>query len=198
MFSMSNCTLFKKTVPKAVIVALPDTLFMATLNSTALNAKYTNIITPEEVVISFLKGFKQEGKNTPNITLQFGNENADFILKLKYLKVTESYKTQKITDPKSPYNGQDIILNTVAVSADFDITDVKNPNEKLTSCSNIKERSESETNNRNISDLIAGTNKDNSQYRTKLLNDKIGLSLSEDVGRRIWVPITRRIAKKLK
>jgi hypothetical protein len=198
LLSFNTCTIFKKSIPKAVIIALPDTLFTSTINSTAPYTKYINIITAEEVVTAFLKGFKQEAKYTSNVTLQFNTEGADFILKLNYLRVTESSKTQKIDDPKSQYNGQEVILNSVSVSADLDIVNVKNPTEKLSTCYNNKERAESETNKRDIGDLISGSNKDNTQYKTKLLNDKIAVSLSEDVGRRIWVPITRRIAKKLK
>jgi hypothetical protein len=198
LFGLSSCTIFKKSISKSVIIALPDTLFTSSLNSTAQYTKYTNIINAQEVVTAFLKGFKQEAESTSNVTLQFNTEGADFILKLNYLGVTESSKTEKIDDPKSQYNGQEVILNSVSVSAEFNIVNAKNPTEKITSCYNSKERSESKTNKRDIGDLILGANKDNTQYRTKLLNDKIGVSLSEDVGRRIWVPITRKISKKLK
>lgn len=196
-FGLSTCTIFKKNIAKKVIIALPDTLYTPTLSSTALNAKYTVTITPQQVLAYFLKGFKEEGKNTANVTVQFSSENADFILKFKYLNVVESSTTQTITDPKSPYNGKSVVLNTVDVSAEFEMTDPKNPGEKAVTCSNSKQRSEKETNNRSLDDLISGTNKDNTSYRTKLLNDIIGLTLSEDVGRRIWVPITRRVAKKI-
>ncbi len=195
---LTQCTAFKKTIPKQVVVALTDTLFMATINSTALNAKYSTNFNSEQLVSAFLKGFKQEGKNTPNVAPQFTTDNADFILKCRYLKIEETSTVQTISDPKSPYNGKDAILNRVNVSAEFDITDQKDLSKKLMGCSNSKERSESETNNRKIDDLIAGTNKDKTEYHTKLLNDNIALTLTEDVGRRIWMPISRRIVKRVK
>jgi hypothetical protein len=46
--------------------------------------------------------------------------------------------------------------------------------------------------------LLSGTNKDNSIYRTKLMPAEIGLTLTQDVGRRIWVPITKKLSKKQK
>lgn len=195
---LAGCTAFKKSIPKQVIVALPDTLFMADVNSTALNAKYTFNYTSAQLLSSFLKGFKQEAKNTPNVVLQFNTENADFILKCNALRIEETSTVQVIADPKSSYNGKEVVLNKVNVTADFGITDQKRPSKKLMNCSNSKERAESETNNRKLDDLIAGTNKDKTEYRTKLLADNIAPGLSEDVGRRIWVPISRRIAKAVK
>ena len=195
---LNNCTVFKKKIDKPVVVALSDTTFVALIRSTAYNAKYTTTITPQEVIGYFLKGFKSEAKITPNVRLQFNENGADYILKFKNLEVLETSTTQVISDPKSKYNGQQVVLNTVEVKADMSIIDVKEPSKKLMSCSNSKQRQESETDNRNIDDLISGTNKDRTQYRTKLLNDHIALTLSEDVGRRIWVPITRRVAKTLK
>lgn len=195
---LNHCTLFKKKIDQPVVVALSDTTFVAFIHSTALNSKYTSTITPQEVISYFMKGFKSEAKITPNVKLQFSEGGADYILKFKNLEVIETSTTQVINDPKSKYNGQEVVLNTVDVKADLEISSSKDPSKKLNDCSNSKQRQESETNNRNIDDLISGTNKDRSLYRTKLLNDHIALTLSEDVGRRIWVPITRRVAKTLK
>ncbi|MGZ3883402.1 MAG: hypothetical protein ACXVPD_04250, partial [Bacteroidia bacterium] len=128
---------------------------------------------------------------------QYTTDNADFILKLTYLKVEESNKTQKINDPKSPYNGQDVVLNDVKVSAEFELTEVKDA-KKLTACQDSKERSEWESSNRTIDEMVNGTNKDHTQYHTRLLDGNVAFNLSSDVGRRIWVPITRRIANQVK
>lgn len=194
---MNSCTAFKKNISKQVTIALPDTLFNGSVTSSAQYTKYTATLTPRQAASAFLKGFAMEGKNTPNVKLQYTLEGADFILRINYLKIEETNKTQTISDPKSPYNGQQVMLNDVKVSAEFSIVEAKNTSKNLSACSDSKERSEWESSNRSIDDLVNGTNKDHTKYHTRLLSDNIASSLSEDVGRRIWVPITRRVANNL-
>ncbi len=198
LFAVNACTLFKKGISKPVTVSLSDSTFLAEKNAKANYIKYLDLQSPEKLTNAFLKGFKSEAAITKNVTLKFNDDNADFILKVKSLVVTESSQIETINDPKSPFNGQQVELNKVESSVTIEIIDNKNKTKKLTDCFNSKERSEKLKNNRDIGDLITGSNKDNTQYRTKLLSDNICLNLSEDVGRRIWVPISRRIAKTLK
>lgn len=198
VLNFSTCTVFKKSISKPITINLADTLFNPEIMSTAVYSKYTDNVTPQQVASAFLKGFLNEAKYTNNVTLKFNDENADFTLKLKFIKVIESSKTEKINDSKSPFNGQDVLLNEIDVSAEFQITNNKNKSKNLLGCFNRKQRAEKVTNNRDIGDLITGQNKGHTKYRTKLLSENIVTNLSEDVGRRIWVPITRRIAKQLK
>ena len=164
VLSFNSCTAFKKNITKAVTIALPDTLFNATISSTAQYTKYTSTITSQQAVAAFLKGFISEAKNTPNVTLLFGTDKADYVLKLKNIKIEESSKTEKINDAKSPYNGMEALLNSISVTGEFEITETQNPTKKLNPCSNNKQRSESETSNRSLDDLITGTNKDHTKY----------------------------------
>ena len=193
-----GCTAFKKNIDKPVTVAMPDQTVPVTVNSTAMNTKYSNTFSNQQLSEHFLKGFVSEGNITKNITLKNDAVMPDFIVKVKSLTITESSQIQKVNDPKSPYNGQDMVLNTVNCSAELEITDTKTGAQKLSNCTNSKSRSEQMTNNRNLDDLINGTNKDHASYRTKLLSDSICINLSQYVGRRIWVPITRRISKEEK
>ncbi len=197
-FTLTTCTVFKKEIKKQVTVSISDTLFMATFKTTANYIKYANLHTQSQVVTAFMKGFKLEANTTKNVTLKFNDSNADYNLTLKNLVITESSKLETINNPKSEYNGKQVELNSVECSVDIEIVSNQNKTKHLMNCTNSKIRSESITNNRDIGDLISGSNKDNTKYRTKLLNDNICVSLAEDVGRRIWVPITRRIVKTLK
>ena len=197
-FTLTTCTIFKKEIKKQVTVSISDTLFMATFKTTANYIKYTNLHTPSQVATAFIKGFKFEATNTKNVILKFNDSNADYNLTVKNLVITESSKLETINNPKSEYNGKQVELNSVECSVDIEIINNQNKTKHLMNCTNSKIRSESTTNNRDIGDLISGSNKDNTKYRTKLLNDNICVSLAEDVGRRIWVPITRRIVKTLK
>jgi hypothetical protein len=196
LFIGSTCTLFKKNISKPVTIAFTDTLINPVMNSSALNTKYINSIQSADLANAFMKGFRSEGSATQNVSLRFTEEDADFILKLKSFSISETSKTEKIDDAKSPHNGQEVLLNSVECSAEFELVSVKNKTQTHR-CFNSKVRSEKLKNNRDAGDLIFGTNKDHSQYRTKLLADNICTNLSEDVGRRIWVPITRKIARNL-
>lgn len=196
--TLHTCTLFKKGINKPVTIAMLDRSVPVSISSTALNAKYTVNLAEAGLTENFLKGFDSEAKITKNVTIVSDEVTADYILKVISLKIVESSKVEKISDEKSPYNGQEMVLNTIDVTAEVELTNAKDKSKKLSSCSNTKSRSEKLKNNRDVGDLIAGTNKDHTNYRTKLLDDNICNNLSEDVGRRIWVPITRRIAKAQK
>jgi hypothetical protein len=198
LFTIHACTLFKKGISKPITVSLVDSTFIAEKNAKANYIKYLDLQSSEKLSTAFLKGFKSEAAITKNVSLKFNDDNADFILKVKRLVISESSKLETISDPKSPFNGQQVELNVVESSVTIEIIDTKNKTKKLMDCFNSKDRTEKLKNNRDIGDLITGTNKDNTQYRTKLLSDNICLNLSEDVGRRIWVPLTRRIVKPLK
>ena len=193
----SSCTVFKKEVKKPVTVSLSNK-FLATIKQNAPYIKYANLHSTEEITTVFLKNFESEANTTKNVTFKFNDESADFVLTITKLEITESSKLETINDSKSPYNGQQIELNTVDCSVQIAIVNTKNKTKHLMDCSNIKSRSEKIKNNRDLGDLISGTNKDNTKYRAKLLNDDICIRLAEDVGRRVWVPITRRISKSIK
>ncbi|MEO6303816.1 MAG: hypothetical protein ABIP51_11660, partial [Bacteroidia bacterium] len=193
-FCLYGCTAFKKNIEKPVVVAMPDRNVPVNFNSTALNAKYINNLSKEDIAEHFLKGFDSEAKTTKNVTLKTDESGADFIVRIIAVNINESSKIEKIADEKSPYNGQDMVLNTIECAAELEITDAKDKTKKYSHCYNTKSRSEKLKNNRDLNDLISGTNKDHTSYRTKLLDDSISVNLSQDVGRRVWVPITRRIS----
>src|SRR4051812_34697465 len=105
---LSCCTAFKKEITQTVVIALPDTFFVATLNSNVNSPKYLNHETAQGYARYFMRGFKKEAGSTKNITLTYNENGADFILKVKSLTLSESARMEKVTDPKSNYNGQDI------------------------------------------------------------------------------------------
>jgi hypothetical protein len=197
LFLINACTLFKKEITKPLIVSMSDTSFNVLVTSTADYMKYSATYSKEQIAKAFLIGFKHEASITKNVSLQFDDAGADFIVKVKMLTITESTRSDTIKNPKSPYNGQMVRLNVLESRADLEVTDVKH-HKALGDCTNSKSRSEKETNNRSLDELVAGTNKDNTQYRTKLLDNDICLTLTQDVGRRIWMPLTRRMAKAIK
>jgi hypothetical protein len=146
----------------------------------------------------FLNGFMNEAKITKNVTIDNNALNPDFILEIKKITVTESDFTQTVNDAKSENNGKEYLLNKVECYGEVDCIDGKTNKKIGMSCTNVKSKQEKLKNNRNLGDLISGTNKDRSTYRQKLLRDDIARQLTDDVGRRVWVPISKRIKKSLK
>lgn len=195
---LSSCTMFKKEISRPVTVFVDQTIPLPYNSNNGIAVKYIGNVSDQAIGEGFMKNFLQEAGNTKNVTLVQDENNAEFTLKLISFDITENSKSETINDPKSPNNGQQVVLNSVDCSISYKLIINKNKNKNLMACSNIKSRSEKLKNNRDVGDLIFGTNKDRSQYRTKLMSDNICLNLAEDVGRRIWVPITRRIAKNLK
>ena len=198
IIALAGCTLFKKSIDKPIVVSYNEQGLQVVIHNTATFVKYTHANSKEQIALQFIESFKKEGAITPNISFSNDAASADFILNLKTVTVTESSAIEKIEDPKSSYNGKSMELNTVDCTATIEIVDVKNKSAKSVYCSNSKTRTEKITNNRNLDDLISGSNKDHTQYRTKLLSDSICIQLCTDVGRRIWTPLTRKLAKELK
>ena len=195
---LSGCTLFKKGIHQPVKVFVSSDPVLPRNITNDFTVKYIGNVSDDEIGSGFLNNLVEEGKITSNVTLVNDESEADFTLKVVSLQISESSNTETINDPKSPYDGQHVMLNTVDCSATIKLIDNKNKNINIKECVNTKSRSEKLKNNRDVGDLLFGTNKDRTEYRTKLLSDKICLNLAQDVGRRIWVPITRRIANSQK
>jgi hypothetical protein len=194
---ISSCTLFKKEIHKNVTVFIQSYPTVPTYNTSEFVVKYFGNVSDDAICEGFSKNFIAEAERTNNVTIVKTEEEAQFTLSLLSFEITESSKNETINDDKSPFNGQQIVLTTIDCTASYKLIDNSNKNKNLSACSNTKSRSEKLKNNRDVGDLVFGSNKDKTQYRTKLLSDDIYLTLAEDVGRRIWVPITKRISKNL-
>lgn len=192
-----GCTLFEKNISKPVIIKFADLSFTATVTGpSTYNAKYVNDYSPKVYADAFLTTFATEASATKNVTYNNDATNADFILKVKYITITEISFTQKISDAKSPNNGQEVTLSKVECNAEIEVFDVKK-NVVLGTCNATRNKSEEVTNNRDLGDLVSGSNKDHSKYHTKLMRDNISKDFASDLGRRIFVHLTRKIAKAI-
>lgn len=193
----NSCILFKKEIPKPVVVKL---IIPESFASVHLNANYAKYVTSDAAYYQaqFLNGFNSEANITRNVTIDNNSSNPDFILEIKTFTITESDFVETVNDPKSEFNGKQYLLNKVECYGEVDCIDGKTKKKIGLSCTNVKSKQEKLKNNRNLGDLIGGTNKDHSTYRQKLLRDDIARQLADDVGRRVWVPISKRIKKSLK
>ena len=194
---LNSCILFKKEIPKPVVIKIMSPENFAIVQ---MNANYSKYVNGDAAYYQaqFINGFMNEAKITKNVTIDNNALNPDFILEIKKITVTESDFTQTVNDAKSEYNGKEYLLNKVECYGEVDCIDGKTNKKIGMSCTNVKSKQEKLKNNRNLGDLISGTNKDRSTYRQKLLRDDIARQLTEDVGRRVWVPISKRIKKAVK
>lgn len=194
----NSCTILKKGIKKPITVSLIDTVLPTGINSTAQMQKYLKNNTTQQFISAFLQNFKSEGNATKNVTFSFNNPEADFTLKVDSFYVIEYDETTTINDEKSPYNGSQMIINTIACDVKIKITEKNNPSKSIKDCYYVKYKSGKLKNNRTLDDLVMDKNKDRTVYRTKPLHDGAAMSLVDDVGHNIWVQITKRISKNLK
>lgn len=193
----SQCTIFKKDIAKPVVVKIVAPATYASLSTNVNYLKYV-VASPGDYESKFLENLISEGKITRNVTIDNETQSPDYIIEVKGLTITESEFSETVNDAASPYNGQTYFLNKVEANCNVVVINAKTNKQIGLSCGNIKSRQEKLKNNRNLGDLILGTNKDRKSYREKALRDDIALDLAADVGRRVWVPITKRIRKSLK
>jgi hypothetical protein len=194
---MLQCTIFKKEIKKPVVIKIIAPEIFASISTNVNYVKYV-IASPAEYQSKFMDNFISEGKGTANIVIDNDSQNPDYILQIKNLSVTEGEFTQTISDANSPSNGQNYFLNKVDVSCEVLCMDAKTNKQIGLSCTNIKARQEQIKNNRTLDQMVSGTNKDHKTYHEKTLRSSIALDLAGDVGRRVWVPITKRIRNSLK
>lgn len=197
--SFQGCLLFKKELKFPVTIRIIEEGATIQVESNLNYTKYVNNYSKETILNEFMKGFNEEAGRTKNVTI-VNNDNikADYNLILKTIRLTEKSKLETINNEKSELNGQQFELHEVIVDVETELVKLNETNAKPLRCFNSKQKAEKLKNNRNLSDLMSGTNKDNSIYRTKLMPTEIGLSLTQDVGRRIWVPITKMLSKNQK
>lgn len=194
----SQCTLFKKEIKKPVVVKIvaPENYAITSIN--ANYPKYVDANAQSQYQSKFIENLIAEGKLTKNITIDNETTSPDYIIEVKSLTINESDFSQTVSDAKSEFNGQTFLLNKVEASCDVICLDAKTNKQIGFGCGNTKSRQEKVKNNRTLGDLVVGSNKDNKTYREKTLRTDIALDLAGDVGRRVWVPITKRIRKSLK
>jgi hypothetical protein len=194
---LCQCTIFKKEIKKPVVVKIVAPEMFASVSA---NVNYVKYVTesPAAYQSKFMDNFMSEGKGTNNVTIDNESQNPDYILQIKNLSVTEGEFTQTVSDASSPANGQNYFLNKVGVSCEVLCIDGKTNKQIGFSCNNMKGRQEKVKNNRTLDQMVTGSNKDHKSYHEKAMRSSIAMDLAGDVGRRVWVPITKRIRKSLK
>lgn len=178
-------------------VNLVDKAVTPEIICTASLAKYTPTVNVQQVLDSFWVGFNREAQITKNVTLKHNDGNCDYEIALSKIQIVESSRNDTIKNSASAFNNKVVELNTVEIKVEMTYKNLKKPN--LTSTfSDSRNKSEKLTNNRNMDQMINGQNKDHRVYRTKPIMDHVFSELSERLGHRIWVPLTRNISRSFR
>ncbi len=196
--AFSQCTLFKKDIKRPVVVKIVAPENYANTSINANYPKYVDANAQNQYQSKFIENLISEGKITKNITIDNESTSPDYIIEVKSLTINETDFSQTVSDAKSEFNGQTFLLNKVEASCNVICLDAKTNKQIGFGCGNTKSRQEKIKNNRTLGDLVVGSNKDRKTYREKTLRTDIAIDLAGDVGRRVWVPITKRIRKSLK
>lgn len=194
IFMLLQSCYLGKSIDKPVTVYIDDSGLRTQLNQNSAEARYLNYTTQETYQAEFIKALKNESSYQANVTL-VQQLPADYVLKINYFEITESESKETVNDEKSPYNGQFYFLTGIDTKAVFDI--LKDGN-KLDSYTAYAQKAEKLTNNRDLGQLISGSNKDHTEYRQKMLQDDICVDLSQKCGKRTWNLFTQKLAKKMK
>lgn len=156
------------------------------------NAKYINTEQKDEYKKEFVEKLIAE-LDYYNIKLNTtANSKADVDLEIKSFKMKETSGQETVNDEKSEYNGYTYTLNDCVIEVEYAL--LKNGSE-VGIYSNWVNKEEKISNNRNVGDYMFGTNKDNSTYRFKALDDDIFITLSKKLANRTASKITKKVKK---
>jgi hypothetical protein len=173
-----------------------DLSFETNVNNT-FSDKYLNKLKWNDYKTAFVSGLKSEGEYYNLEVIENTSQKADFTLVIKSFDISESSHSETVSDEKSPYNGKSFDLSECEASSAFTLFK-GNKEKELGEWNTSANKSEKLTNNRNVGDYVLGTNKDNSEYRYKGLDDNICIDLSEKCGRHVIAKLTRKLSKNLK
>ncbi|MBN2681448.1 MAG: hypothetical protein JXR58_02995 [Bacteroidales bacterium] len=186
-----------KMLEKATSIYIDDSSLNIELNRD-VNNKYIDNSGKDEYLNSFISALKDE-LNSCNLIITDNPEKAEFSIRLNSLLLKEYSSTNTVNDAASEYNGMTYVLSNCDVSSGFTIfKGTVAAGNKIDEMSQFANKEEKLTNNRNVGDYIFSTNKDNSTYRQKELNEKVFINLVEKCGRRTTAAISKRLYKYLK
>jgi len=165
----------------------------------SISSVYINNNTTSEYKQACIEELKSSFSSYHVTVVENENMPVNFTLMVEKLRLKESTKSETVNDESSPYNGQSYELIVCNVDLEFKIYQGEMNQNKLIGKYNINaEKEEKVTNNRNLGDYMFGSNKDNSEYRHKLLSDDIFLTLSKKTGSRTCARATTKISKRIK
>jgi hypothetical protein len=172
--------------------------FNCQLSSFVTQPQYLNYRTEDEYKESFINGLKNECGYSKNVTLVTEDTAyADYLLIVNAFTISESDSRETVNDPKSPNNGSTFLLASCDGRASYELYEAKT-GKKIKDGSASLIKSEKLKNNQNLVQMAAGTNKDNTQYRQKMMQDDVCDDIARRCGNRTWSSASAKLARYIK
>lgn len=185
---------FGKHLDETKYIAVVDEFSPNTGNSTSF--VYINNYTADDYKSYYLTKLTEELSYYNATVVDVSSQRVDYTLVIKQLNLKESTKSEVVDDPSSEYHGQSYELIVCDADVSFSLYKGKVSDDKLIDqYTAAASKEEKVTNNRNLGDYMFGTNKNNSEYRHKLLSDDIFKDLTEKCANRTTAKITKKISK---
>ncbi len=157
------------------------------------SSKYIDYASAEEYKKLFMEGLEEELVQM-GVTLT-EDAQSEFVLLITEFSLKETISSSTVDDSSSPYNGQTYQLHSC--DADAEYTLYRNGKKVSSGWAGVS-KEEKLTNNRNVGDYILGSNKDNTEYRHKGLDESVFSDLAKKCGRRTAARITKKVTKAMK
>lgn len=161
------------------------------------NAKYINYTDADTYKSKFLESLKNCLSTNNLILMNEAETDPDFIIEINEFTLQETTTDETVDDPESEFHGEHYHLHSCDGNATITIYSGKG-NRMIKQISVWAGKEEKVSNNRNVGDLIFGTNKDNTTYRHKLLMEDVFITLSDKCGYRSCCKITKKLSRYMK
>lgn len=186
-----------KMLDKPTIVFIDESNLRLEINRD-VNNKYIDNASQDEYKANFLSALKDE-LQACNLVITDDPNKAEFTIATELILLKEYSVVNTVDDVASEYNGMTYVLSNCDVSSEAKLfKGSPASNVSIDVLNQFANKEEKLTNNRNVGDYIFATNKDNSSYRQKELNEKVFLILVEKCGKRTTASASQRLYKYIK
>jgi hypothetical protein len=183
-----------RSFKKPVTVRLVED-FNVQLSSFVAQPQFLYYRTQDDYKSSFSSSFQNEVGYSKNVTLvNDDTSKVDYILKVSSFVISESESRETVNDANSPYNGNTFLLTSCDGTVKFEWYKAST-GEKITDGFASLIKSEKVKNNQNIIQLATGTNKDNTLYRQKTLQDDVCEDIARRCGNRTWSAASAKLLR---
>jgi hypothetical protein len=195
VLALSGCNIGKTLeVEKTVYI---DNQIVYSAFPTATD-KYLGNVTEEQVRTAFMVelGSHMSGNKLRPIDAR---SQADFVLVVTGISLSESSSTYTVDDADSPYNGTTFNLSNCQITTSARLYANSGGRETLLDdFSDSESKEEKVKNNRTLGDMITGDNKDNNEYRLKAFSDDVFIDVAQKGARSLGARVTNKVARYLK
>lgn len=187
---LSSCSM-SKTLDREVRVRIDANLPLSIFNDS--RSDWSGKFTETQYKEMFLSSMKSEFSSS-NVIID--DVNPEFEVRFDQFSITETTNWDSVKDSTSAANGTEYDLSTLNVVANGTV--VRLSDNVSYSWSAGKSKAEKITSMQNASQMAAGENKNNDQYREKHFSDNEAGSLASKVGRKSGTAIVKEIFRALK